>query len=383
MILAVSMALWAQTKKPANDFASTWATIRTTIKSRYFASQTRVGEVESRLTRYAQIAPKAKTREEFVTIVQKMINEFHDSHFAIVPNWEMDYYGMANIIGSNEKMPNFGAWIVDSKAGPMVKWVIPGSNAAQIGMREGDIIASVGGNTFTNILDLTKYVGRKTPIDYRRGMETLTAKVMPMLDDPAEAFKIGTEKSVKTFDRNGKSFGYVKPTILWGEDEIAAVQGAFEAHLSDCDGIVFDLRDGFGGRPEQFADPLFRPGVTIKTKMGGQESVSHFGYSKPVVVLINHNTRSAREVLAYILQKSKRATLVGEKTAGAVLGTIPVRASSWCILEVPMAEMFVDDKRLEGIGVEPDIKATKPYSSDGKDAILEAGLAALAKQTGG
>jgi carboxyl-terminal processing protease len=41
-------------------------------------------------------------------------------------------------------------------------------------------------------------------------------------------------------------------------------------------------------------------------------------WEKPIVLLINDGVRSGKEIFAYAMKKSKRATLVGSTTAGEV-----------------------------------------------------------------
>jgi len=95
------------------------------------------------------------------------------------------------------------------------------------------------------------------------------------------------------------------------------------------------------------------------------------GYQKPLVLLINEGSRSAKEVLSYVFKKSRRATLIGSNTAGNVLGTSPMRLNEWAYLEIPMVEVFTDGTRLEGKGVAPDIKVPVETDASGKDLYVE------------
>jgi C-terminal processing protease CtpA/Prc len=118
------------------------------------------------------------------------------------------------------------------------------------------------------------------------------------------------------------------------------------------------LRDGFGGRPEGFGDSF-------------QTTETRRGYEKPLVVLINSGSRSARELLSYQLRKSGRATLIGRNTAGFVLGTAPIRINAWSTLEIPQNDIRVDGIRFEGLGVAPDIVVPEERDSTGIDLDLQ------------
>jgi carboxyl-terminal processing protease len=94
-------------------------------------------------------------------------------------------------------------------------------------------------------------------------------------------------------------------------------------------GLILDLRENGGGLLTQsisVAD-LFLPGgkiVTTKDRRGGdttetaKESGTVFlpAARKPVVVLVNHNTASASEIVAAALQDNDRAVVVGTRTYG-------------------------------------------------------------------
>lgn len=76
-----------------------------------------------------------------------------------------------------------------------------------------------------------------------------------------------------------------------------------------------------------------------------------------VYLLTDKGTASASEPLAYLLKTSRRATLVGERTAGAMLTALPHRVGDGWLVTVPEADFVAaDGVRLEGKGVEPDIK---------------------------
>ncbi|MBK9206168.1 MAG: hypothetical protein IPL73_27910 [Candidatus Obscuribacter sp.] len=55
------------------------------------------------------------------------------------------------------------------------------------------------------------------------------------------------------------------------------------------------------------------------TGKDGRTRTVNYCYDKPLVVLINEGSRSGKEIIAYALQKSKRAVLVGTNTAGYVV----------------------------------------------------------------
>jgi carboxyl-terminal processing protease len=94
------------------------------------------------------------------------------------------------------------------------------------------------------------------------------------------------------------------------------------------------------------------------------------GYDKPMVVLINRGTRSAKEFLSYEFKSSHRAKLVGTRTAGAFLGAGTFHVGSDGLLELPVLGLKVNGQLLEGSGVAPDLVVNPQSSYTERDAQL-------------
>src|SRR5262249_36822206 len=107
------------------------------------------------------------------------------------------------------------------------------------------------------------------------------------------------------------------------------------------------------------------------------------GYDKPMVVLINGGTRSAKEHFACQFKKTGRATLVGTRTAGAFLGAGGFPVGKDGLLELAVGGLKLDGKRLEGGGVAPDIEvAPRDTYSAGDTQLARAREVLLAKIAG-
>lgn len=102
---------------------------------------------------------------------------------------------------------------------------------------------------------------------------------------------------------------------------------------------------------DAFQRYLARPGALLGVVTPAQPT-----FSGPVFVLIDRHTASAAEPLAAFLKESGRATIVGQRSAGAMLSS-DVRAlpDGW-LLRLPTADYrTADGDRIEGIGVAPDV----------------------------
>jgi C-terminal processing protease CtpA/Prc len=75
-----------------------------------------------------------------------------------------------------------------------------------------------------------------------------------------------------------------------------------------------------------------------------------------VFILTSKSTASASEPFVYTLQKENIATVIGGKTAGAVISMEHFYLQNLA-LTIPMLDYYTyDGKRLDKIGVEPNIK---------------------------
>ena len=79
-------------------------------------------------------------------------------------------------------------------------------------------------------------------------------------------------------------------------------------------------------------------------------------FNGKVFILTSKNTASASEPFVYTLQKENIATVIGDKTAGAVISMEYFFIQNLA-LTIPMLDYYTfDGKRLDKIGVEPTIK---------------------------
>lgn len=377
----IALACLAPASPPQGNFEKTWQSIESIIRARYFARESRKEEMDRNLKVFGEKAKAAKTRYEFSNHVNAMIAAFKDSHFDFLTNEDQGFYSMRALLNqqSQPKMPHIDAWFVPVASGYQIRMVMNSGAAERAGLRKGDVITKIDGKPFSPIASMAPYVGKEATIEYQRQAVTMQAKVQVEEDPALTMFLNGSTRSTRIIDRKDKKIGYFRLWTMTTDAFRNALSAAVYGALRDTDAIILDLRDGFGGRPEGFADPFFRPEVNIEWKFGERTSSKQlFGYQRPLAVLINEGSRSAKEVISFIFKASKRATLIGTNTAGHVLGTSPVPVEDWAVLEVPMVEVIANGIRLEGVGVSPDIKVEPEFDSEGNDRIVQAALAHLA-----
>jgi C-terminal processing protease CtpA/Prc len=168
-----------------------------------------------------------------------------------------------------------------------------------------------------------------------------------------------------------------------------------ETH-QDAPGMIIDLRNNPGGlvtSAQRAVGLFFRQGVPMGRVIArdGRRTIErsrptpHRLYPGPLAVLIGPGSRSSAEVFAYVMQYHARAVLIGQPTAGQVLGARPYRLPDGGQLYVSISDFqCFDSGRLEGAGVRPDIAVQDAGVIAGEfserpedDPALTAALAAL------
>lgn len=139
--------------------------------------------------------------------------------------------------------------------------------------------------------------------------------------------------------------------------------------------LVLDLRGNPGGLVDSVdtvAGAFLPEGTLISSGtrryhfFGPQRFTAHdtagVRFSGPLVVLVDKDSRSGAESLARALQYYHRATLVGTRTAGKVLGVdVEIALEDGGLLRVATLDMRAPDgQRLEGRGVTPDLAVANP-----------------------
>lgn len=156
------------------------------------------------------------------------------------------------------------------------------------------------------------------------------------------------------------------------------IAGTFNT-LRNTDQMIVDLRGNSGGSGGMlqklisvFLDERSATVLKIRYKQNTvqlkTDSVPLTSYHKPLYLLCDRNTFSAGEGFVMILKNRKRATVIGETTAGAGNISGPYVVDDKFIITIPVGVItdVLTGKGWEGIGVTPDVKAAS------KDALTKA-----------
>jgi carboxyl-terminal processing protease len=170
---------------------------------------------------------------------------------------------------------------------------------------------------------------------------------------------------------------------------LGEVQKAIDGfRRSGVQAVILDLRGnpgGFGG----MAIPIAARLVSRETNLGTIQfrdfanslvavpSLDAKPFTGKVVILTDEGSASTSEILAAGLQEAKRATVVGDNTVGAALGSTIEELPGGAVMQIPVAG-FKTPKgvAIEGRGVQPDhrVLETRAALLAGHDPVLDAAL---------
>src|SRR5262245_10867108 len=268
----------------------------------------------------------------------------------------------------------------------LVRGVLEGSPAAAAGLARGDRLLAVEGEPFRPVASFRDRIGSPTRMRVRpAGAPDAERKLMlvPEALSPRALFVRSLRASARVVERDGSRLACAHLWSYAGEELQETLRELLlSGPLSGADGLVLDLRGGYGGANPEYLN-LFRRDLPELTFVGrdGSAQASPASWTKPVVLLVDEGTTSGKEVFAHGFRRQKRGPIVGARTAGAVMGGSAFLMRDGSLLYLAVLDVLVDGERLEGRGVEPDVAV--PFSresSRGADPQLERALDVLAAE---
>lgn len=286
-----------------------------------------------------------------------------------------------------------GVELKTEPAGLLVVNVITGGPAQQGGIRAGDRIIQVDDKT-------SDQVSPDQLADLLRGTEgSLVSVVLRDPQDKVRTLKLTRRRvevpsveDVRMVDTTS-GVGYFKLTSFQKTTSRDVDLALWKLHEQGMKSLVIDLRGNPGGLLKaavEVADKFVADGLIVATRgRSARENESHYGKAEntwgvPLVVLIDHDSASASEILAGAIRDHRRGTVVGEKSygKGSVQGIFPLAVSHTGIRLTTAQWYTPNGSAISKKGIEPDVavrSAAKPVpgqTATGEDAILRAGIEA-------
>lgn len=328
--------------------------------------------------KYRDEAISAADTDQLYAVINKLLGELGVSHLAAVRTARKD------IVSSRKKKGAVGIMLgfLDDKT--YIASVFPNSPASKAGVQKGWLVAGRDGKKYSKGNNEIFYTiaGEPVTFDFLDQYDRLhSLRMTPVMQDKIQFVE------ARELD---KGFLYLR-LDKFDRRSVKLLREKLKKHISTR-GVILDLRTNPGGSLfySRVAVGHFFPDsvdmgtlVTRKGREKGEESIDFFtlDFDKPMAILISPRTGSGAEIFSHILQFHHRATVIGQKTAGAVLAARKYRLPDGGEITIPVSDYIgLNGERLEGVGVTPDIKvpaATLTEIRAGKDRDLETALEIL------
>lgn len=327
---------------------------------------------------YRPKAVEARTQAELSTVINDMLAELDTSHTRHFIPAEPAYYQLLGIfLPGNERLrrrlrrvgidtePRYsGIGIFTSTIGghTFVSAVLDGGPAAAAGVLVGDRLIAAGGEPYHPIDSFVGKSGQRVALRVQRTANRASTRelsVVPKTFDAEEMFLDAMRASTEVVRRGDRRIGYIHVWSYAGHQFQRLLEHELlRGRLREADALVLDLRDGWGGASPGYLN-IFTSHAVRMTMVArdGDETESLSGWDKPTVMLVNGNTRSGKEVLAYGFRKRGIGPIVGTTTAGALTAGSLFPMEDGSLLYLAVRDVRLDGMtRLEGAGVAPDIE---------------------------
>lgn len=261
---------------------------------------------------------------------------------------------------------------------PTVIRVLDGNPAQEAGLKAGDAILAVNGQSTSN------WTVEKTTTEIR-GEAGTTVKIVVLRANESKEFTITRQvinnPSVQSKVENG--LGILTISRFDEQTGALARKAAESFKRQNVKGVILDVRGNGGGylsAAQDVAGLWLRDKIVVSERVGDKVTEELRSGSDailggvPTVVLIDGSSASASEIVAGALQDHKAATLVGEKSFGK--GTVQkvLDLGGGAVLKVTVARWYTPNGRnisKEGIAPDQKVELTAQDADAGKDPQLD------------
>ena len=298
---------------------------------------------------------KIQTDEDAYVAINTMLASLDDPYSKFMSKKEFSELNSS----IDSKITGIGVNIFSNAGKIMILNVIEGTPASSAGLQTGDIIYAVdkkevSGMTISDVAGMV------------RGPENSIVELTLLRHDKKITKNIKRKEiKIKTVKSSvDKNIGYIQILSFIGSTTSNEFMEALEK-TDKTDGLIIDLRGNPGGLLPNavFIANLFIPEgkiVSVVGRNGYKQDLrapkSNFTVEKPLVVLVDHSSASASEILSGALKDYNKAKLVGTTTygKGMVQEVLPLPNETG--LNLTIAKYLTPNGNdINKKGIEPDI----------------------------
>ncbi|MBN1693196.1 MAG: S41 family peptidase [Dehalococcoidales bacterium] len=265
-----------------------------------------------------------------------------------------------------------GAYVTMQDGNLTILAPIAGSPAEEAGLKPGDIILEIDGESIAGLdLDLAA--------DKLRGPADTAVRLIVLPVDETEPVEIEITRAIielpSLIYEMRDNIACITIFMFTGHTDGEITEVLQELEQNGAEGIIIDIRSNGGGLLDSATAVAshFLESGTVATTRNDEGILKEYNVDTdalytdlPMVVLVNAGTASAAEVLAGALQDYGRAVIAGNTTYGKGSATGIFTLVDGSAINITIARWYTPNGRLiEGQGIEPDIK----LDITGEDAL--------------
>jgi len=245
----------------------------------------------------------------------------------------------------------------------MIVAPIPDTPAAKAGIRPGDVILEVDGESIEGlslIESVMKIRGPKGSI--------VRLQIMHLFGQETELIEITRgiiQISSVNMNITDENFAYINLSVFYENTSYELSEALEKAVKQNVQGIILDLRNNPGGllsASVEVASHFIKEGLVLY-EIDGSDRKTNWSTRQvnvytdlPIVVLSNEFSASGSEVVIGALQDHKRAIIVGETSFGKGSVNMLSSLTNGGGLYITLARWYTPNGRLiEGEGLLPDV----------------------------
>ena len=376
-----------------------------TVEDRYYSTDFHGVDWLAQRTHFRPLAAEAQGSRELYAGLRRMLALLQDAHTRVyAPEEKFDW--------QHPRFISVGLSLREVEGQPTVFTVERGSQAQRSGIRPGDVIVTIGGESAAALLERRqRELTSSTPRAARLlALGTLTDGVpdstvqIRWRDAKSQEHEASLRRQWRERNFTVRFHELGKEIVLVEVDAFTQalafeLAGTVRDRLRHARGIILDLRSNGGGdatamariasaflpaatRLGQFTDRQGNVALVLETDSMFAAAFDRVGKKQiPLVVLTSERTSSAAEIFVAALQHTPGVTVFGGQTCGCVLA-VRTRHALPDGGELDVSELdYRTDKsvRLEGQGITPDesVTLTRRDLYAHRDRLLESALTKL------
>ncbi|HEX8146634.1 MAG TPA: S41 family peptidase [Pyrinomonadaceae bacterium] len=372
--------------------------IKDDIKKNYYDPNFHGIDLDAHFKKAEEKMKQAQSIGQLFGIIAQALLDFDDSHLFFLPPGRasrFDYGWRTQVIGDR----------------CFVTAVKPGSDAEAKGLKPGDEVVGLDGYQITRgnhwKMQYAYFSLRPVPgvrfvvagVDgQQRQLDVMTKitqrkRVVDLTGGDINEFLRDMEDDDRERRAASRALSFGDQVMLWKFEEFAHTDDEIDGMMAKArkhKALVIDLRGNGGGAEKtllRMLSNLFDRDVNVgeikrrketkplTAKTRGGDNV----FKGDLVVLVDSGSGSASELFARVIQLEKRGTVMGDRSAGAVmrsrhypheLGMDVIAPYGVSVTDADI--VMTDGKSLEHVGVQPDV-VLLPKAADlaaGRDPVL-------------